>query len=278
MSEDYLPPDVLDQLGEWSQIKHQILEEYAHAYTTVVTRQPFIRKVMYIDAFAGCGYGTDRHTGEQLRGSAIRAMEVAPPFSELHFVETNEVKADVLASATAKDKRVTVHRGDGIEVLRELLPRCRYEDYCRALCLLDPYELSVPWSMVEQIAAMRSIEIFYNLMIMDMNRNILWKNRDRVPPGNLAKMGMVWGGRSWMNVLYVEDVDLFGARAKKLENAEVAEAFRRRLEAVAGFKYVPKPIPMKNSVGATVYYLFFASHNRTGAKIVEDILSKYQHH
>jgi len=30
-----------DQLGEWSLIKHEILEKYAHAYTTIVTQQRF---------------------------------------------------------------------------------------------------------------------------------------------------------------------------------------------------------------------------------------------
>ena len=205
-------------------------------------------------------------------------MEVTPPFSELHFIEEDDIKADVLGFVTANDKRVTVHRGDGIMVLsRDLLSRCRYEDYHRALCLLDPYDLSVPWMIVQQIAAMRSVEIFYNFMIMDMNRNVLWKDPSRVPPENLPKMDVVWGDRSWQNALYVQEADLFGTTTKKLPNADVAQAFRRRL-LEAGFRYVPDPIAMKNSVGATVYYLFFATHNQTGAKIVDNILSKYRRH
>ncbi len=67
-----------------------------------------------------------------------------------------------------------------------------------------------------------------------------------------------------------EDID------EKRSNDEVAEAFRNRLEEVAGFKYVPKPVPMRNSTGAVVYYLYFASPNKTGAKIVGDIFRKYR--
>jgi hypothetical protein len=44
---------------------------------------------------------------------------------------------------------------------------------------------------------------------------------------------------------------------------------------VAGFAEVPEPIPMRNSKNATVYYLFFASHNKNAAKIARYLLRKY---
>ena len=53
-------------------------------------------------------------------------------------------------------------------------------------------------------------------------------------------------------------------------------AYRERLKTVAGFKYVPQPIPMRNTKGATVYYLFFATPNRVADKIVLDIFKKYE--
>jgi hypothetical protein len=33
---------------------------------------------------------------------------------------------------------------------------------------------------------------------------------------------------------------------------------------------------MRNTAGATVYYLFFASPNKTGGKIVKQIFDKYK--
>jgi len=61
----------------------------------------------------------------------------------------------------------------------------------------------------------------------------------------------------------------------KVTNEQFEKAFRKRLKENAGFKYVPKPIPMRNSNNAIVYYLYFASQNETGNKIVEDIFMKY---
>jgi three-Cys-motif partner protein len=61
-----------------------------------------------------------------------------------------------------------------------------------------------------------------------------------------------------------------------MSNDVIAQAYRDRLRSVAGFAYVPEPIPMRNTKGAIVYYLFFASPNKTGAKIVGDIFKKYE--
>ena len=54
------------------------------------------------------------------------------------------------------------------------------------------------------------------------------------------------------------------------------DAFRERLQRVAGFEHVPEPIPMRNSTGAIVYYLVFASQRPVAADIVRDIFRKYQ--
>jgi len=65
---------------------------------------------------------------------------------------------------------------------------------------------------------------------------------------------------------------------QKATNEEVAEAFRKRLQEIGGFRYVPKPMPMRNSNGAIVYYLFFAAQNQTADKIVKAIFAKYANH
>jgi three-Cys-motif partner protein len=90
-------------------------------------------------------------------------------------------------------------------------------------------------------------------------------------------MTAFWGDDSWQKVVYREQGTLFGTDdlVKAGGNTEVVKAFRERLQTVAGFQEVPAPIPMRNSKNATVYYLFFASHNRTGAKIARYLLQRY---
>jgi len=144
--------------------------------------------------------------------------------------------------------------------------------------LLDPYALSIDWNVLATAGKMKSIEIFYNFMIMDANMNVLWKNPDKVLPSQKKRMDAVWGDSSWRDAAYRKNQrGLFDQEfhEEKASNEEVAQAFKTRLREVAGFEYVPDPIPMKNSSGATVYYLFFASPNDKGAKIVEHIFRKH---
>jgi len=123
---------------------------------------------------------------------------------------------------------------------------------------------------------MRSIEIFLNFPVMDMNMNVLWHDREKVQPKQVERMDAFWGDGTWQQAAYVKRPGLFEEMDKKTGNRVIAEAFQRRLRDVAGFKFVPDPIPMRNSTGSVVYYLFFASPNKTGAKIVEDIFGNYR--
>ncbi len=121
---------------------------------------------------------------------------------------------------------------------------------------------------------MRSIEIFLNFPIMDMNRNVFWLNPDGVDLSDIERMNAFWGDASWRDIVYTSRRDLFGYIEKE-PNPVIAENFRDRLKKVAGFQYVAKPLPMRNEKNAVIYYLFFASQKPVAAKIVDYIFDKY---
>jgi len=160
--------------------------------------------------------------------------------------------------------------------LRDVFPRARFKDFRRALCLLDPYALNLKWEVIRAAGQEKSIEIFLNFMVMDMNMNVLKHDRSKVRPDQESRMDAFWGDSSWRNVAYEKSAGLFGDIESKSTNDALAEGFRKRLKDVAGFEFVPAPMPMRNTRGAVVYYLFFASPNRTGAKIVSEIFGKYR--
>jgi three-Cys-motif partner protein len=268
----------LDVVGYWTEIKLKILQDYANAYAQILQNQPFIKHVAYIDGFAGAGEHISKQSGEVIAGSPARALSIQPQFSHYHFVEMDAARAKRLHKMGG-DKNVTVYQGDCNEVLlREVFPQCRYENFRRALCLLDPYELNPNWEVVETAGKMRSIEIFLNFMIMDANMNVLWKNPDPVAVDQAQKMNKFWGDDSWRAAAYRVEQGLFGPLEEKTSNDAVVAAYQKRLKEVAGFKYVPEPLPMCNTRGAVVYYLFFASQNSTGNRIAEHIFRKYRGH
>ena len=266
-----------DKIGYWSEVKLDIIREYASVYSKILAAQPAIKRHVYIDAFAGAGKHVSKRTGEFVAGSPLNALLVKPPFSEIHLVDLHGGKADELRKLVGDREDVFVYEQDANTLLPDkIFPRCRYEDFNRGLCLLDPYAMNVNWNVLKTAGSMKTIEVFYNFMIMDANMNVLWRNPNKVDQNQASRMDAAWGDRSWRDAAYRKVPDFFEDMQEKTANEDVAKAFRKRLQEVAGFQYVPEPIPMRNDQGAVVYYLFFASPNRTGANIVKAIFDKYR--
>jgi three-Cys-motif partner protein len=124
---------------------------------------------------------------------------------------------------------------------------------------------------------MKSVEIFLNFPIMDMNRNVLWRKPQMASTADQKRMTAFWGDESWRDAAYQHVPTLFGDQWDvKTGNPEVAEAFRQRLGAEGGFAYVSEPFPMRNSTNAIVYYLFFAAQQPVALQIVKAIFRKYK--
>ena len=264
-----------DVIGYWSEVKLKILEEYSAAYATILNAQSHIKHVAYIDGFAGAGEHVSEVTGKPVEGSPAIALK--HKFSHYHFIDLNKTKTEQLQELATGNPDVTVHNEDCNTVLLDkIFPTCRYDNFCRALCLLDPYNLNPNWKVMETAGQMRSIEIFHNFMIMDGNMNVFCDSPDQVLPAQAKRMADFWGDDSWKEECYTSQVDLFNNIIKKRSNEEIVEAYRNRLKKLAKFQYVPEPIPMKNSKGSIMCYLFFASNNKTGAKIAGAIFNKYR--
>ena len=236
-----------DEVGLWSEMKLEIVRDYAKEYSKIISKRKLTH--VYIDAFAGAGMHLSKTTGEYIPGSPLNALMVEPPFKEYHFI-------DLDGNRTGQIRELA---GDG-----------------RALCLLDVYNIDLSWDVVAQAGKMGTVEIFLNFMIMDINMNVLRNDPGNVDPIQTARMNRFWGDESWRTVMYDNTGNLFGWDEKVAGNEALAEAYRKRLREVAGFKFVPAPVPMKNSIGRTIYYLFFASPNPTANKIVEYIFNKYR--
>lgn len=233
-----------DEIGIWSEVKLAIIKEYASAYARILdaTRRESIRRLrwIYIDAYAGPGVHLSKTTGEMVPGSPLIALDTTPPFFEYHFIDTDPRRADRLRKLAGERGDVFVYSADCNEILmQEVFPRAQYRDYCRALCLLDPYNINLSWEVIETAGKMGSVEVFLNLMIMDINRNALRRNPDRA-------------------------------------NEQFEAAFRKRLQEKAGFKFVSKPMPMKTKSNSVIYYLYFASQKPVAAGIVDGIFNKYR--
>ncbi len=269
----------IDEIGPWSEVKLDILGRYASEYSKILStqRNPAFQHV-YIDAFAGAGFHLSKTSGEMVPGSPLNALVVKPPFTEFHLVDLDGDKVDGLRALIGERKDVYLYHGDcNLVLLRSVFPKVLFKDYKRGLCLLDPYKLTLDWSVIREAGVMKSLDIFINFPIHDINRTVLHHRPEGVSNANIERMNAYWGDDSWRKVAYEETPpDLFGnVDIEKVSNEKFAAAFRDRLKRVAGFKRVPAPLPMRNKKGSTVYYLFFASQNDTAEHIVKYIFANF---
>lgn len=274
----------IDEIGPWTEVKLDIIKRYAVEYSRILSKQrnPSFFHV-YIDAFAGTGYHLSETSGEMVPGSPLNALLVQPPFREYYLIDLDGDKVATLEALIGNRADVFLQKGDCNDVLlNKVFPRVHRDDlsgggYKRGLCLLDPYGLSLNWKVIEAAGKMQSLDIFINFPMYDININVLHHDPTTVSQLHIDRMNAYWGDESWRGVAYEEsDPDLFGnVSLEKVSNERFANAFRHRLKSVAGFKRVPTPLPMLNSKGSVVYYLFFASHKDTAENIVTYIFDTF---
>ena len=273
----------IDKIGVWSEIKLDIIKEYAKAFTTIMKNQDWCKGYVYIDAFAGAGVHISRRTGELIPGSPWNALEIDYPFTEYHYIDIDKAKTEMLERMAPENFNIKVYLGDCNKILtKNILPTLQYKSKKRALCFLDPYGLHLHWETIVEAARLKTTEVFLNFPLMDMNRNVLHKDLLSAEPDQIERMNRFCGSEEWQEILYKEDkqMGLWGDtnQVKVVSsNIKLGDWFRtERLKKAAGFKFVPEPVLMRNSRGGPLFFLFFASHNETGKKIVNDIFNKYR--
>jgi three-Cys-motif partner protein len=100
----------LEEVGDWSELKLEILKKYAGAYTKILRANKL--HPIYIDGFAGAGEHISKRTQESIAGSPRNALEIEPPFEEFHFVDLNPKRATNLQKLAGDKDNVYVYSGD----------------------------------------------------------------------------------------------------------------------------------------------------------------------
>jgi three-Cys-motif partner protein len=271
-----------EAIGIWTEIKLRIIQEYAAAYTTILKEKPWCRAYAYIDAFAGGGEFVSKEDRQRLiAGSPLNALNVSHKFTEYHFIDIDPTKIARLNELVAgRPETIHPYVGDANQVLpQRILPRFQYDSFKRALCILDPCGVDIEWATIQSIGQAKTMDVFLNFPLMDINRNAALKKLETADPQQGARLTKIWGDESWKDLAYVEQRDLFSQSVlvKKIKgNETLKQGFMARLKDVAGFKFVPDPILMRNQQGGPLYFLFFASYQPVAQKIVQDIFEKYR--
>ena len=285
-------------VGPWVQEKLEYLRKYLHAYTTILSKQRWLKGYFYIDAFAGPGtlkirqqqtddpaqklllevsdhVGQDTGETEYISGSPRVALELENPFTDYIFIEIDRKRLDQLEGLkkgySSPNRRIHLREQDCNEYLLELLDDIQWTKW-RGVIFLDPFGMQVPWDTIVEIGKTEAIEVFINFPVgMAIQR--LLRRSGQFTSKQRSKLDQYFGTHEWYDLLYKPSKDMFGGDTiTKIQNSGdvLVKWYRERLKEV--FPCVSTAREVRSTSGHPLYYLIFAGPNKTGAKIAEDVL------
>jgi three-Cys-motif partner protein len=274
--------------GEWTTEKLERIRKYLHAYMQIFSKNPRARsyKTIYVDAFAGTGYRTQRqaipighlipelaeHDSELfLKGSAQIALEVEPAFHRYLFIERDPERAHELDALRArfpeKASRIEVLQEEANSYLKRWSGSVDWKQW-RAVVFLDPYGMQVEWSLLEAIARTEAIDLWLLFPLGIGVCRLL--TRGQLPPEYWAQsLTRTLGTDEWRVAFYSHRSrqTLFGEEEDTIRDADfedVGRFFVKRLTTI--FKGVAEnPLLLRNSRRNPLYLLCFAAANPKGA-------------
>lgn len=288
---------LVPEVGPWAEIKLDCLRKYLAAYTTILRKQRF-KGYVYIDAFAGTGTAkirqrkTESAEGETflsslgliedqeqerfILGSPRVALELEHPFTDYIFVELDEKKRSELQNLQQQysaSRKITVSDQNCNDYLGQLVARTdiNWKEW-RGVVFLDPFGTHVTWKTIEGLAKTHSFEVFINFPWMAINR--LAQNDGRIKEHFRQLLDEYFGSPEWFDILYQNELGLFGNTLNKVEDAAKAllHWYRKRLQTEFGLASRARLI--RNTKNSPLYYLIWAGSNATGQKIANHILSQ----
>ncbi len=268
--------------GDWTEEKLAILKKYLVAYTTALSRQPFLK--LYVDAFAGTGYREVRQAESSLfadladdapqkllEGSAAIALRTNPPFDRYLFIEKRPDRAaELRALCLNEQKKFEVFTDEANKRMKELCQHSGAWSKTRAVLFLDPFGMQVEWSTMQAVAHTGAIDTWILFPVGIAVNRLLTKSLSGVPPEWCKRLDAYFGTPNWREEFYgspePQPLKLFeaeGAAEAAVKTAtldRIGRYFHKRLAEI--FPAVaPNPRLLRNASGAVLFQLHFASSN-----------------
>lgn len=277
--------------GSWTKEKLHILSSYLAAYSTIFARNKNAQffDTFYVDAFAGSGYIktanepvveepqlfenlAEDEPQEFLKGSAVCALEVDPPFKNYLFIERSNRWCEDLECL----KQKFPHRAASIQIRKgdakaNLLSWVRSQNWnkTRAVVFLDPYGMQVDWEIIEALGHTQGIDLWL-LFPLGVGVMRLLTREAPPPPAWSDALTRIFGSDTWKTEFYKSSpqTELFGyfapTETREIDHTVVTKYITARLNE-AFYAVHQEPLVLKNSRNNPLYLLCFASGNQKGS-------------
>jgi len=256
--------------GFWTEAKLDILSAYLRAFATAGSKKA-AGELVYLDLFAGNASNQRRDVERDIKGSAIRALEALPDYARLFLFELDKVAAELEQELRGRfpTRQFEVVPGDSHATLQGVLGQLKVlrVDWAPTFAFVDPYSSAgLRWETLARLADFKrerkyKAELWILFYVSDIPR-VLGQN-----PANSALLRETFGGDLWSPIARARDDGMLTAEVARREYTNV---LRWRIEMDLGYRYTHS-FEVRNTSGAHLYDLVFATDNDAGNRIMGDI-------
>ena len=250
-------------LDPHGRVKHLILKRHLDAWLPIMTRT--FKQLLYVDGFAGPGVYEGGEPGSPI--IALRAaihnarLRTSPPSCVLGFllIEERDDRVAILREQIRNLVRATplprwtkylVKHGTFEDVISRWFDHWSLKGRRPMFLFIDPFGYSgIPMSLIARIATVPHSECLINFTYKSINRWAIHGDRARE-----AHLDDLYGSPDW--------------RSRRGDEHAMVDFYLAQLGSRAGFQY-QMPFRMRNRVGATEYYLTFATNSPKGLTVMK---------
>lgn len=250
-------------VGIWAMEKYQLLGGYCDIFTKGMRSK--WKNLVYLDLFSSAGYSRIRENGKLVKSSPLIALSIPTKFDKYIFCEEDTELFSALTKRVEKTNKIlnvelfNENCNLAIDKIKNSIPDYSVNNTVLSFCFLDPYDLSINFSTVKNLASGLIDFLILQALHMDGNRNFrtyLSENNEKIN-----------------NYLGRDDWRKLWEKSKLLPKdfvrflADQYDDNMKKLGYLTAKRHLIK-LPFKN---VPLYYLTFYSKHKTGLDFFDKV-------
>ena len=238
------------KVGAWTMLKEMALAYYAPNYALILRKQFHIRRLNYLDLFAGSGIVSLDGLSKYYLGSPLVVTKtIRQKLDKYYFFEKDALKTKQLGRLLAGEPCL-IKQGDCNDLIDSVLPEINVPG-SHSLVFIDPFAMEINFDTIKKFATV-GCDLIITVSTQEIFRAIRqWFDN---PTWNSNQVDGFFGDQEWRDSLagIQTDEDIFNYYANRV----VKFAFKKK----------PESTKIEKQLGGQHYFMLFTSTGGRGER------------